>query len=293
MINICQPNFEHENQQNQRALTYALVLTLGYAGVEAVVGWVSGSLALVSDAGHMITDATALLLAWLAGYFMQKPPSPKHSYGLGRLEVITALINASFMLFIIGAIVYAAIDRMWHVVHVKGGMVFIVAVIGLLVNLLVAFKLSHASHGHGHSNLNTRAALIHVIGDLLGSVAAILAGAIIYFTGWMPIDPILSMVICLIIIRSVYELLKESFLVLMEGVPEHIDLQDVSKHLGKIKNVERVSDLHIWNLSSGYVALSAHVKINQLENWPQILEQAYKSLNGEFGIRHITIQPEL
>lgn len=292
MQNICQPNFQQENQQNQHALTFALVLTVGYALVEAFVGWISGSLALVSDAGHMVTDATALLLAWLAGHFMQKPPSSKHSYGFARLEVITALINAAFMLLIIGAIVYAAIDRVWHVVNIQGGMVFIVAVIGLLINLLVAFKLSHG-HSHGHSNLNTRAALVHVIGDLLGSVAAIIAGAVIYITGWMPIDPILSMVICLIIIRSVYQLLKESFLVLMEGVPDHINLQEVQKQLSQIEGVVTVNDLHVWNLSSGYVALSAHIKVNNFEDWPSILKNSYNILNNDFGIRHITIQPEL
>ncbi len=291
MQNICQPNFQQEHKENQHALTFALLLTISYAVVEAVVGWMSGSLALVSDAGHMVTDATALLLAWLAGHFMQKPPSSKHSYGLARLEVITALINAAFMLFIIGAIVYAAIDRMWHVVNIQGGMVFVVAVIGLLINLLVAFKLSHG-HNHGHSNLNTRAALVHVIGDLLGSVAAIIAGAVIYFTGWMPIDPILSMVICLIIIRSVYHLLKESFLVLMEGVPEHINLKEVQEQLSQIEDVILVNDLHVWNLSSGYVALSAHIKIKKLENWPTILKNACTILNNDFGIRHITIQPE-
>lgn len=293
MNNLCQPDFKEENKQNQRALTLALLITIGYAIVEAVVGWVSGSLALMSDAGHMVTDATALLLAWIAGYFMQRPPSNKHSYGFARLEVLTAFFNAAFMLIIIAVIVYEAIDRMWNVVDVDGGMVFVIAVIGLFVNLIVVSILSGAGHGHGHSNLNTRAAMVHVIGDLLGSVAAILAGAIIYLTGWMPIDPILSMVICLIIIRSVYQLLKESFLVLMEGVPDHIDLFEVNKHLSKIENVVAVSDLHIWNLSSGYIALTAHVKINNVNDWPDILLQARKSLNGEFGIKHITIQPEL
>lgn len=293
MKNVCHPNFKEENQQNQRALTFALFITFGYAIVEAVVGWMAGSLALISDAGHMVTDATALLLAWIAGHFMQRPPSSKHSYGFARLEVITALINAVFMLLVIAIIIYEAFDRIWHVVDVDGGMVFIVAIIGLIVNLVVAFNLSQAGHSHGQANLNTRAALVHVVGDLLGSVAAIMAGAIIYFTGWMPIDPILSMVICLIIIRSVYQLLKESFLVLMEGVPDHINLYEVNKHLSTIKNVVAVSDLHVWNLSSGYIALTAHVKIKSLNDWPDILLHARKSLNGDYGIKHITIQPEL
>lgn len=291
MRNHCQPDLIEESNQNKKALTFALLITSIYAVVELVVGLASGSLALISDSGHMFTDSTALLLAWLAAYFMQKPPSNKHSYGFGRIEVITALVNAFFMLVIIAVIAYEAVDRIWHTVHVDGGMVFVVAVIGLIVNLVVAFKLSHV--GHGHASLNARAALIHVVGDLLGSVAAIIAGAIIYATGWMPIDPILSMVICLIIIKSVYQLLKESFLVLMEGVPEHIDLYEVKNYLSKLPNVDGVTDLHVWNLSSGFIALTAHLKIDELNSWPSILSSAQNGLNAEFGIKHITIQPEL
>lgn len=293
MKNHCHPNFEEEGDRNQRALTIAVVLTFGYGIVEAIVGWKFGSLALLSDAGHMFTDSTALLMAWVAGIFMRRPPSEKHSYGFARIEVITALANAFFMLLVIATISYEAFDRIWHPVEVNGSMVFVVAVVGLIVNLIVAFKLSHAGGSHGHANLNTRAALVHVVGDLLGSVAAILAGLIIYLTGWMPIDPILSMIICLIVIRSVYQLLKESFLVLMEGVPDHIDLYEVNNFLNQVDNVTGVSDLHIWNLSSGYIALTAHVRITDLNQWPRVLDTMQKGLNKEFGIRHITVQPEL
>ncbi|MBP9721982.1 MAG: cation transporter [Gammaproteobacteria bacterium] len=293
MTNNCQPNFKQDNDKNQRSLAFALLLTFGYSIVEAVVGYISGSLALLSDAGHMLTDATALLLALLAGIFMRRPPSKKHSYGFARIEVVAAMINAVFMLIVIAAIVYEAVDRIWNHTNVDGSSVFIVATIGLLINLIVAFKLSSASHGHGHTNLNTRAALVHVLGDLLGSVAAILAGAIIYLTGWMPIDPILSMLICVIVLRSVYHLLKESFLVLMEGVPEHIDLIQVSKFLNSIPSVTNISDLHVWNLSSGYIALSAHIKVDDLQAWPEVLKQAKAGLSDGYGIEHITIQPEV
>ncbi len=293
MTNNCQPNFKLDNHKNQQSLAFALFITLGYSFVEAAVGYWSGSLALLSDAGHMLTDATALLLALLAGYFMRRPPSKRHSYGFARIEVVTAVINALFMLLVIAAIVYEAIERLHYPTDVDGSSVFIVATIGLLINLLVAFKLSGASHGHGHTNLNTRAALVHVIGDLLGSVAAILAGGIIYFTGWMPIDPILSMVICIIVIRSVYHLLKESFLVLMEGVPEHIDLREINKFLGGLSNIIDVSDLHVWNLSSGYIALTAHVKIKNLAAWPAVLQEAKSGLLNHYGIEHITIQAEM
>jgi cobalt-zinc-cadmium efflux system protein len=291
--NNCQPNFKQESANDHRALVFSLALTLTYAFVEVAAGFYSGSLALLGDAGHMLTDATALLLALLASIFMRRPPSKKHSYGFARLEVVAALVNALFMLVVIAAIVYEAIDRIWHHTDVDGGSVFIVATIGLLINIIVAYILSRANHGHGHANLNTRAAFVHVIGDLLGSVAAILAGAIIYFTGWMPIDPILSMVICLIVLRSVFQLLRESLLVLMEGVPDHIDLPAVNKFLHNITDVNSVSDLHIWNLSSGYVALSAHLKITNLAAWPNILQEVSGGLATNFGIKHITIQPEI
>lgn len=293
MNNVCQPNFKQQNKKNQNALSFAIILTFLYGIIEAFVGWSYGSLALISDAGHMFTDSAALLLAWLAGIVMNRPPSDKHSYGMARFEVITALVNAIFMLIIIATICYEAIHRIFDPVDVNGSMVFIVAIIGLIINLLVAFRLSKSADQHGHANLNTKAALLHVVGDLLGSVAAILAGAIIYFTGWMPIDPILSIVICLIIIKSVYKLLKDSFLVLMEGVPESINLHEVSNFLNKITHVKGVSDLHVWNLSSGYVALTAHIRVNDLEEWPQVLAQATTGLKEKFAIKHITIQPEL
>ncbi len=293
MNNSCHHDFKHEGERDQRALTIALVLTISYALVEASVGYMSGSLALISDAGHMITDAVALLLAWLAGKYMHKPPSETHTYGLARIEVITALVNALFMLIVIFWIIYEAIIRIKQHTVVDGGSVFIVATIGLFINILVAYMLSKSDHGHGHANLNTRAALVHVIGDLLGSVAAILAGAIIYVTGWMPIDPILSVVICGIVLTSVYRLLRESFLVLMEGVPEHIDLNEVNNFLKSLDKINHVSDLHIWNLSTGYIALSAHVRISDLNAWPQILKAAEQGLAEKFLIKHITIQAEI
>lgn len=281
-----------KDKKEQAALKTAIILTFSYALVEAIAGWYCGSLALMSDAGHMITDVAALLLAWLAGIFMQKPASKKHSYGFLRLEVVTALVNSVLMIVVIVGIIYEAIDRiLHHNAEVQGGMVFIVALIGLVVNFVVIYILHH---GEEHTNLNTRAALVHVIGDLLGSVAAILAGIIIYFTGWMIVDPLLSMVICVIVIRSVYELLKESFLVLMEGVPKNVDLHEVKKFIINMPKISGISDLHIWNLSSGYILLTAHIKIDyqDISDWGYLLEQLQHGLVEKFGIEHITIQPE-
>lgn len=295
MVNNCNPDFKEESKKNQKALTFALLLILLFAFIEAGVGWMSGSLALISDAGHMFTDSIALFVAWIAGYFMNKPPSKSHSYGFARIEVLAALLNALFMLVVIISIVYESIDRLFNYTEVKGNWVLIVASLGLLINLFVAYILSNSMHGHGHSNLNTRSAMLHVMGDLFGSVVAILSGLVICLTGWMPIDPILSIVICFIIIRSVYQLLQETFLVLMEGVPDHIDLYEVKSFLLSIDNITQVSDLHIWNLSTGYVALTAHIKLdnNNFSNWQSILNNINNGLSSKFGIKHVTVQPEL
>jgi len=270
-----------------RSLIWALLLTLSFACVEAYAGWLSGSLALLSDAGHMVSDATALGLATLAAWISAKPPSANHSYGYGRAEVIAALVNSLFMIAVVVAIVVAAVERIQTPQPVMGSTVMWVAAIGLLVNLFVAFVLSS-----GHQTINTRGALLHVMGDLLGSVAALIAGAVIYFTGWMPIDPILSLLICALILYSSLHLLREALQVIMEGVPTDIDFLEVGNSMAAIKNVNSVHDLHIWTLSSGRHALSAHLVIEKLEKWHSILDEQSEMLKAQYGVEHITLQPE-
>jgi len=192
------------------ALTLALVLTGGFAAVEAVAGWWSGSLALLSDAGHMVTDAAALGLALFALRYARKPPTMRASYGHGRAEVLAAFVNAIAMLAIVAAIVIEAVRRLWAPQPVAGATVLGVAVVGLAINAFVAWRLGHAS-----GSVNARAALLHVMGDMLGSVAAIVAGAVIVATGWTPIDPILSIVVALLILRSTWTLLRQTTDVLM------------------------------------------------------------------------------
>ena len=264
------------------------MLTLTFAVIEAIAGWLSGSLALLSDAGHMVSDATALGLASLAVWVAAKPPSAQHSYGYGRAEVIAALINSLFMIGIVVVIVVAAVDRMQTPRPVAGSTVMWVAAIGLFINMLVAYVLSR-----GERTLNTRGALLHVMGDLLGSVAALIAGAVIYFTGWTPIDPILSLVICALILYSSLNLLREALQVIMEGVPSSIDLNEVGLAMAAIDDVGSVHDLHIWTLSSGRIALSAHLVVSELEKWPQILDRQSVMLKERFAVEHITLQPEL
>jgi len=268
-------------------LLIALVLTLGFAVVEVVAGWWSGSLALMSDAAHMTTDASSLGLAAAAAWLARRPPSLVHSYGLVRAEILAALINSLAMLVLIGFIVYEAIQRLSTPQPIMGGTVVAVAVVGLIINLVVAWTLHR-----GEQTLNSRAALLHVLGDALGSVAAISAGVVILATGWTPIDPLLSMFVALLISVSAIRLLREAVHVLMEGVPLNIKLDTVGHDLAVLPGVKRVHDLHVWTLSSGTLALSAHLEIDDLSEWPALLASARQTLESRHGIRHVTLQPE-
>lgn len=276
----------HTSEQGK--LLAAVLVTFVFALIEAAAGWWSGSLALLSDAGHMITDSSALGLAAFAAWLARRPPSARHSYGLVRAEVLAALFNSVLMLALIVYIVTEALTRFRDPHPVSGGVVMVVATLGLVINLLIAWILSRGAH-----SLNSRAALLHVMGDALGSVAAIVAGTVIYFTGWMPIDPILSIVVSMLILFSTYNLLREALHVLMEGVPSHIELSRVGQDLAAIKGVLRVHDLHVWTLSSGTIALSAHLEIQTLSEWPEIMVRAREQMESRHNIRHTTLQPEV
>lgn len=270
------------------ALFKALFFTLGFALVEVIAGFWSGSLALLSDAGHMVTDSTALGLAALAAWLARKPPSNTHTYGLVRLEILAALFNSLLMLGLIIFIVFEAVDRLAHPQPVMGGTVMGVAFVGLLVNLAVAWLLHKGGDG-----LNTRAAFLHVMGDLLGSVAALIAGVVILATGYMQIDPILSLLVSGLILVSAWRLLAESVHVLMEGVPAQVSLENVALDLSEIPGVKRVHDLHIWTLSSGQIALSAHLELDSFDDWDRVLQVSRVRLDQTHGIRHVTLQAEL
>jgi len=269
------------------ALVLALVLTAGYAAVEAVAGWWSGSLALLSDAGHMLTDSASLGLALFAHAYASRPPTSRASYGHGRAEVLAAFVNAIAMLAIVVAIVVEAARRLVAPEPVAGGTVLGVAIVGLAVNLFVAWRLSGAT-----GSVNARAALLHVMGDLLGSVAAIVAGAVILLTGWMPIDPILSVVVAMLILRSTWRLLRQTSDVLMERVPAHLDYTSIGQSLASIPGVRDVHDLHVWAMGADEVALSAHMGIESGVAWPSVLAAAQRRMRERFGIRHITLQPD-
>ncbi|MHB1053186.1 MAG: cation diffusion facilitator family transporter [Thiobacillus sp.] len=278
----------HHHTGQGATLIIALVLTLSFAGIEALAGWWSGSLALLSDAAHMLTDSSALGLAAGAAWLARRPPSARHSYGLVRAEVMAALFNSLLMLVLIGYIVHEAIDRFGAPRDIKGSAVIGVAFIGLIINLVVAWVLSRGEH-----TLNSRAALLHVLGDALGSVAAITAGIVIVTTGWTPIDPLLSLLVAALILVSALRLLREVVHVLMEGVPGHVQLNVVGQDLATLDGVLRVHDLHVWTLSSGTIALSAHLEIRDLADWPGILAAARQTVDTQHGIRHVTLQPEV
>lgn len=278
----------HNHRSTSRTLLWALLITLSFAIVEAIGGWIANSLALMGDAGHMLTDAAALGLAAFAAWLAKRPPSQRHSYGMARAEVLAALLNGLFMLAIVAGICYAAIGRLNNPGYsVDPGMVMIIASIGLVVNLIVAWVLHQ-----GEQNINTRGAMLHVMGDLLGSVAALLAGIIIYFTDWHVVDPILSLLICTLILYSSIRLLKEAVHIIMEGVPHNLDLDEVGAAMASAEGVASVHDLHVWTVASGTVAMSAHVVVHDIQNWQPVLTNLQAVLHQRFNIDHTTIQPE-
>ena len=272
---------------NQNLLLIALILTLSFSGVEGASAYFAGSLALISDAGHMVTDAAALGLALLAQIISKRPPSAKHSFGFGRAEALAAFVNGIVMLVLVAWIVFEAISRFYTPHQVDGLTVTIVAAIGLLMNIVVAWVLSRDK-----KSVNTRAALVHVMGDLLGSVAALLAGLVIQLTGWMPIDAILSILVSLLILKSTISILHESYHFLMEGVPLHIDYLQVGSDLKKVPGVLAVHDLHVWEMTPSFPALIGHIEIEHMQDWPEIMSRINLMLLDQHGIDHVTLQPE-
>ncbi len=277
----------HHAADMGRRLLWALALTLAFAGIEALAGFWSGSLALLGDAGHMLTDSASLGLAALAARLAQRPPSHRHTYGFGRIETLAALLNVLFMALIVAGISVVAVRRLLEPTAVHGETVTLVAIIGLCVNIGVAWLLMR-----GEQTMNVRGALLHVLGDLLGSVAALVAGAVIVWTGWTPIDPLLSLLISGLILFSSLRLLREVMHALLEGVPEHLSVDEIGHLLAAIPGVVSVHDLHIWTLSSNRVALSAHLVVDALHAWPRILSEAQHALLHRH-IGHVTLQPEI
>ena len=270
-----------------QALRTGLIIVLAFAGVEAIGGWVAESLALMGDAGHMFSDAVALAVAAFANHLATQPPSSRHTFGLVRAEVVAALINGLFMLVVVATIAWQAVLRLQQPVTVAGDTVMLIAFVGLVINIVLAVKLHNSEQ-----SLNVRAAMLHVIGDLLGSVAALLAGLVILLTGWMPIDPLLSLFICILILISSVRLLRDVLHVIMQGVPPGIRLTDVERTMLEVDTVVSIHDLHVWMLTGGKIVLSAHVVMTDLPNWEAVLAELQQCLERRYGIIDVTLQPE-
>ncbi len=269
-------------------LRWVLGITSTFMLAEAVGGWLSGSLALLADAGHMFTDAGALGLSLFAMRIAERPASPARTYGYVRLEVLAALVNGATLLVIAGLIVVEAWERLRDPIDIDGVVMLSVAILGMGVNVAGALLL----HDHAHDNLNVRGAYLHVMGDLLGSVGAIVAGIVIVTTGWTLADPIVSVVIAALILLSAWKLVREATEVLLEAAPAHIDVAGVVDELESIDGLEQVHDVHVWTLTSGFIALSAHGVIEDAAEHTRILEDVQARM-GVRGIHHVTFQIEL
>ncbi len=279
----------HSHNSNKRALTFSFLLIAGYMLVEFIGGILTNSLALLSDAGHMLSDSVALGLSLAAIIFGQKAATIEKTYGYKRFEILAALLNGIALVALSAYILYEAIVRLSSPPQVIGKGMMIIAVIGFLINIIVAWILSR---GGTKENLNVRSAFVHVIGDLLGSVGAIIAALLILFFGWNIADPIASMIVSIIVLYSGWHILKDSVNILMESKPSHIHTHEVVEILQAIPNVEEVHDLHIWMITQEFLSLTVHLRVKTDCDRDLILEQALETLAEHTGIKHITIQIE-
>nr|ALS89138.1 cation efflux family [uncultured bacterium] len=278
---------QHKNE-SWRRLGLVLILTMLYMFAEVIGAWWTGSLALLADAGHMFTDVAALILALTAVWFSSRPATSRKTFGYYRLEIIAALVNGVALVVISIFIFYGAYERWLSPPIVKTGPMIVVAVGGLVVNLACAWIL----HAHQEVDLNMRGVWMHVMGDALGSVAAILAGVCMALFGWYAADAIFSVVISLLIIWGSVRLIKESTNVLLEGTPAHINLAAVENAILDTRGVSDVHDLHVWTITSGRDALSAHVIHAESISQPDLLRELRTKLHDRFGVDHLTIQME-
>ena len=274
-------------EKSTRALRTALVLTAALFVAEAVGGWISNSLALLADAGHVLIDAGALALSLFVAWFSRQPVTAEKTYGYLRWEILAALINGATLLGLSVWIVVEAIARLGAPEPVGGTLMLSVSAAGLLANIVAALLL----HPVNRTSLNIRGAYLHILGDLLASVGTIAAALVIRYTGWLHADPIASLLTTALIMRGAWSLVRESVDVLLESTPAHIVLDDVRATLQRIPGVESVHDLHVWTVTSGVVAMSAHAIVREPDQHQSVLERAHDLL-GEMGIHHVTVQIE-
>jgi cobalt-zinc-cadmium efflux system protein len=273
--------------ESVRRLTLVLGLAIAVTIAETVGGWLAHSLALLADAGHMLTDVGAIGLAVFVARAARRPATPKRSYGLLRLEILAALVNGTALILIAAGIGFEAVRRLRTPTEVHGALLLGVASVGLLANLVGVVVLHR---GHQHS-LNQRGAYLHLVGDLLGSGGAVLAGILILTAGWVDADPVISLAIGLLILIGAWRLIRESSDILLEATPAHIPLETVHERLASLAGVSSVHDLHVWTLTSGVIAMSGHLVVRDPAANQRILEEAQARMD-DLGIAHITIQME-
>ena len=273
---------------NHSALVWAFGITLVIMIAEVLGGWLTNSLALLSDSGHMLGDAASLGLSLIAIRFATKAASPRKSYGYRRLEILAALANGVALFLIAIAITWEAWHRLFEPPTVASAPMMGIAVIGLLANLASAWVLLH--QGDVKDNLNLRSAYLHVLGDALGSVGAIVAGALMYLYGWYIADPIVSVLVALLILRGAWGVVSQSLHILMEGAPAGADVEAIVFALASIEGVCNVHDVHVWTVTSGYDVFSGHVVVCKGTDISRVIEKGSALLEKDFGIRHSTIQ---
>jgi cobalt-zinc-cadmium efflux system protein len=275
---------------DRKGLLTALIITGGIMLLEFFGGLATDSLALLSDSGHMLSDTASLALSLVAMIFAVKPPSAKNTYGFYRFEIMAALFNGVTLFVIAGFIIWEAVQRLNAPPAVASGTMMIIAAVGLLANLISAWSLMRKSSGQ--ENINIRSAYLHIMSDALGSVGALLAGLVMNLFSWYIADPIISVIVALLILRSAWGVIKQAFHILMEGTPLTVNSADVRAALLRIEGVSDVHDLHIWSITSGLDTLSGHLRIADHSDHQHILQQAVRLVEQQFGIQHVTLQIE-
>ena len=279
------------NEKNLRRVMIALVLTGAFMVVEIVGGIISGSLALLADAGHMLTDTMALALAAMAFHVSKRPPDGKLTFGYQRFQILAAFVNGLSLLAVVGWILFEAVDRFINPTEILAETMLVVAALGFLVNL-ISFAVLHTGD---QENLNIRGAALHVAGDLLGSVAAIVAALVIIYTGWMLIDPILSIAVAALILKSAWSLVKRSAHILLEGAPEWLDVTAMQERVvAGVPGVGEIHHVHIWGLTPQELMLTMHMSVtSDVESQSEVVKNTKQFMKDEYGIGHSTIEVDV
>lgn len=278
------PNF-----QNERRVFWAMIITAGFMVVEVIGGLISGSLALLADAGHMLTDAIALLFAWIAFRMGRRPSDHRRSYGYHRLQILAAFINGVTLIGVVGWIVYEAIHRLFVPTEIVAETMLVVAALGLIVNIIAFLIL----HGGDQDNLNLRSAALHVVGDMLGSGGAIIGAVIILAFGWLPVDSILSLIVALLILSSSWTIIKKTMHILLEGTPDWLDIEEMKVQLAlAIPEIEDIHHVHAWSLTTERPMITLHARVYNQSEAEGAIVSIKRYLHETYEISHSTIQVE-